>query len=183
MKQVLIILFLLVALSCPAQKVDTVVLKYFKYSYAKKEEARKYNHKYFVYKLGFNEWSFNAKDSILGNVFEEVSKEEYDAFIANEKKFDNCRGCWLKSYNTNNILIREGLFDTDCPIGEVRSYDGFTGKIMTKSFWKVLEDSEKTRFANRCSLRIGDWIYFKPDGSKEKIERYRDDVLIETIVF
>ena len=42
---------------------------------------------------------------------------------------------------------------------------------------------KEEKFKPKCKVADGEWIYFKLNGSKEKSERYEDDVLIETIQF
>lgn len=191
------ILFSFFLVSALAQKVDTVLFKYFKYSVSSTEEVsvpiKPYRKGLYktdtIYKLGNYELEVNqtGKDSSLVAKYEFVTKQEYEIYMkesdAESDALGNCKPCWQKYYNKEGVLVREGLYTMDCPIGETRTYDNKTGKLKTKFYYRKLSDAEKSIFKNRWFLRTGEWIYFKPDGSKEKIEKYKDDVLIETIKF
>lgn len=180
MKGFFTILFSFYLITTFAQKVDTIIFKYSKYSYAKTEETRKYNRKFIVYKLGYNIIKFYGRDSLYENVFEEVTKEEYDAHINQKEKFANCTPCWQKNYNGKGVLESEGFLYQDCIIGEYRTYNTITGVLELISRYRSV--MKEAKYKPKCTVADGDWIYFKPDGSIKKVEKYKDDILVETII-
>lgn len=170
------------SVSAFSQKIDTVKFYYNKYSTSEIEQVRKYNYKFVVYKLGYFQKKFNGRDTVYEIVYDEVSKEEYDNYQKSRTDFEKCRPCWQKHYDFKGILIWEGFYSTDCIIGELREYKD--GKLIRISFWRRLSEEEsKDHSKSLCHVRTGEWIYFDNSGKKVKVERYKDDVLIESINF
>lgn len=178
MKTSLLFLLFFTSNSTIAQKVDTVYFYHSKYSSHKTEIVHKYNYRFTVYKLGYFQLRENGKDSVYELIYEEVEKEEYERYLKQWKDFERCTPCWQKTYDMNGLLKREGMFNTDCPIGEFREYDN--GKLLIVSNWRRTTSEEwKGIFINQCSIKHGVWTYFK-NGIISKTETYLDDKLIET---
>jgi hypothetical protein len=182
MKAIIAILFSVFVVSAFAQKVDTLNFYNSTYSIAKTDIIKVIKKDVPVYMLG----SFVKKDPVrIDTVYEEVSKQEYETYLSREKQNEISRNVhepyWLRAFSEKGVLFREALVWEYCLIGAYREYDPLTGKIAIIGGYKKVSQTEKEK--GKCRLREGDWLYFKQDGSKEKIERYKDDILIETVTF
>ena len=153
-----------------SQKVDTLDLPYTKYSSSTTEQVSKYGRMFTIYKLGYP----MKVDSSYIFIYEEVSKEAYDAYHKRTLDFGTCTPCWQRVYRENGKLYYEGLMFTDCPIGIFKRYDpeGFLVEIQN---YKMGEQT------TRCNTKDGDWIYFH-NGKKTKTEIYISDSLVQTII-
>lgn len=110
---------------------------------------------------------------------EEVRKIIYDSY---KKFWDNigkCKPCFLRTYNTDDILVREGVQFMDCGVGSFREYypSGVTKiigsyKINKTGNWEQL-------FQKGYCRMVGKWTYYGPAGNVLKTEDYIDGQLVE----
>ena len=119
-----------------------------------------------------------GNDSVYNVIYEEVEKEDYEKYLKSRIDFEKCKPCWQKIYDKNGFLKWEGLFNTDCPIGEFREYEN--GKLLIVSNWRgTTKEEREVLFLNQCSIKHGVWTYYE-NGIISKTETYLDDKLIET---
>lgn len=114
----------------------------------------------------------------------EVSKAEYEKIAAKveagKKDFDNCKPCWLRYYDENNKLVREGLSYQDCGVGKVKEYFP-DGKLKCKGSYKVNDTGNWDNLFDKgyCSVKDGIWFFYNEQGEIIKTEKYRDGVLMK----
>ena len=110
-----------------------------------------------------------------------VSEQEFDSL----KKESNaviakCKPCWLRSYDTNGKLMNEGLAYTDCYVGAyIKYYE--SGHVEMTAFYKTNDTGDWDNFLGRgfCSVKEGTWLYYKEEGTIEKVEGFENGKLIK----
>jgi hypothetical protein len=175
-----ITIFLLVSFiskSSFCQKLDTIKIFQGKYSISLKEEEQKKRETVTVHKLGYYQKKKKGRDSIWEPVYFKVSKNEYENYQNEMNKTSLCRPCWQMYYISSGELVSEGLYYTNCPIGETRTY--WNNKLKVIAYWRetTLEEREG-KHKGKCSLKHGIWKIYS-DGIEVRTEKYIDDVLIE----
>lgn len=174
-KTILFHFFIIASLALSAQKADTLTIYPSKYSFSKTDWVWKFGRKLTGYYLGYNTYSGDTVKS----VFDEVEKDDYDAFEEKKKRFTNCKPCWQKIYR-NNYLQFEGLMETDCIVGRFTEY-WKNGKVKLQGQYEKVKGGI-FKGKPTCSIRTAEWNYFNELGKLEKVEFYQNDVLIKTTI-
>lgn len=163
MKFIFILLYVLVSSSSYAQ-LDTLEQYFYAsehlYSMDITFKSGKQKTKY-IYSEGPN----NGKE-LSKKIVSKIEKAQTNPDIG------SCTPCWLKTYNQNGIAY-EGLFYTDCCVGEYVSYHS-NGEVSEKGQFVPMENGELTE--NPCT-RTGHWQFFDENGNLIKEEDYINGIL------
>ena len=110
--------------------------------------------------------------TIYGNNFGEYGVQEYDRSVI--ENLDILQGNLVKQYNYE--MYEDKSADIENPTG-LEGYN-FTDKVE----WKIVNDDKKTKFSGRiiggCIDIISELAGTKYDGTKQFIEKYKDDGII-----
>jgi antitoxin component YwqK of YwqJK toxin-antitoxin module len=112
---------------------------------------------------------------------QKASKQEYDSAQKSEDLFlTRCKPCWLRSYDKSGKLLSEGMSYTDCRLGTFIQYYP-SGKVELVGSYRTNEtgDWDKYKEKGLCSVKEGSWVYYKTDGTIEKVEGYENGKLIK----
>jgi len=105
-----------------------------------------------------------------------VTAEEYKDYLENPFPASKCKPCYLIN-QVKGITVYEGEFYQDCGIGVyIRRYPN--GKIKEKGQYFVPQDKnyEGLGKAHKCSIKTGEWFYYKENGELEKTVIYDNDI-------
>ncbi|MBK8367996.1 MAG: hypothetical protein IPL10_11385 [Bacteroidetes bacterium] len=108
-----------------------------------------------------------------------VTEQEYEDYLKFPDPSSKCTPCYLINKVKGKITY-EGDFYTDCGIGVyIERYNN--GKIKVKGYHKTPLDQNYTKLFDRgyCSVRIGEWFYYKENGELEKTIVYNDGIEIK----
>jgi antitoxin component YwqK of YwqJK toxin-antitoxin module len=108
----------------------------------------------------------------------EVDKRTYDLYKVPWDNIGKCTPCFLKTYDEDNILVRESVQYTDCAVGLWIEYYP-NGRIKVIGHYKENDTGNWKDIYKRgyCSVRNGKWIYYDINGKETKIENYKEDKL------
>lgn len=118
-----------------------------------------------------NFYSVSLSSQTINNkgIFEvngkKVDKETYNKYLSTWKNMEKCCPCILKSYNENDILLRESVSCTDCGVGWFKEFYP-NGNVKLIGFYKENPTGKWKNIWNRgyCSVKNNQWTYFKENG-------------------
>jgi antitoxin component YwqK of YwqJK toxin-antitoxin module len=112
----------------------------------------------------------------------EVSKFIYDKYHSKYKNMETCCPCILKSYDENDVLLREEVSCTDCRVGWFKIYYS-NGKVKLAGQYKENPTGNWENIYERgfCNIPEGEWSYFNENGDKLYSEFWKDGVFIKQI--
>jgi antitoxin component YwqK of YwqJK toxin-antitoxin module len=110
----------------------------------------------------------------------EVTKNKYDFYDHHWKNVDRCTPCFLKTYDTDEKLLKEGVQYGDCNIGEWTEYF-LCGKVKLKGRYKENETGDWYEIWTKglCSVKHGTWIYYNEHGDVLYAEKYYNGTITE----
>ncbi len=102
----------------------------------------------------------NGKTSYEANG-KKVSKSTYSKYESTWKNMETCCPCILKSYDENNVLLREAVSCTDCRVGVYKEFYP-NGKVKLNGRYKENPTGNWDNLFERgyCSVKDGKWSYF-----------------------
>lgn len=111
-----------------------------------------------------------------------VSKSTYDKYESTWKNMETCCPCILKSYDENDVLIREAVSCTDCGVGAFKEFYP-NGKVKLSGRYKEnpTENWENIWDRGYCSVADGQWTYFNEKGDTLYSEFWKDGVFIKQV--
>ncbi len=110
----------------------------------------------------------------------EVTKDKYDYYDFHWKNVDRCTPCFLKTYDTQEKLLKEGVQYGDCNIGDWTEYFP-CGKVKIKGRFKENDTGDWFEIWTKglCSVKHGLWVYFNEHGAVLYAEKYLNGGLSE----
>lgn len=111
-----------------------------------------------------------------------VSKSTYQKYNVYRGNRRTCTPCILKMYNTDDVLIREGVYYTDCGIGSFKEYYP-SGRLKLRGQYKE-NDTEIWEDIGRrglCNIRDGQWTYYSEEGKRLYVEFWENGELIKQV--
>ena len=124
----------------------------------KKLETKKF------YSVGLSSQTINGKRTYNVNG-KKVSKSKYDKYKSTWKDMETCCPCVLKSYDENEILIREAVSCTDCEVGHFKEfYPNGTIKLQGRFKENPTGNWENIWDRGYCNVPDGQWLYFNKNG-------------------
>jgi hypothetical protein len=108
-----------------------------------------------------------------------VTEQEYLDYLKFPDPSSKCMPCYLIN-KIKGKTTYEGEFYTDCGLGVyIERYSN--GKIKVKGQHRTPLDNNYTKLFDRgyCSVRIGEWFYYKKNGELEKTIVYADGIEIK----
>jgi hypothetical protein len=110
----------------------------------------------------------------------EVDKKTYDFYDYHWKNVDRCTPCFLKTYDSSERLLKEGVQYGDCNIGVWTEYS-LTGKIRLKGHFKENDTGDWNEIWKRglCTVKHGKWIHYDPNGEVLYVLYYENGLEVE----
>ncbi|MDD2984358.1 MAG: hypothetical protein PHQ74_13315 [Crocinitomicaceae bacterium] len=111
-----------------------------------------------------------------------VSKSTYDKYQSTWKNMETCCPCILKSYDENDVLIREAVSCTDCDVGVFKEFYP-NGKVKLSGRYKEYpsENWDDIWARGFCSVPDGQWTYFNEKGDTLYSEFWKDGKFIKQV--
>jgi antitoxin component YwqK of YwqJK toxin-antitoxin module len=107
-----------------------------------------------------------------------IPRFRYEYYKKNFDQINQCTPCWTQNYTLDDILVSEGLFYTDCPVGKITFYHE-TGSVKLTGNYSLNTDGNWTNWYNRGGCRKqGEWVYFDENGKMIKKEFYKDGIIV-----
>ncbi len=133
------------------------------------------------YSVGLAFQSDNGKRTYEVND-NEVRKSTYRKYDKTWKNMEDCCPCILKSYDENNILIRESVSCTDCGVGYYKEFYA-NGQVRISGHYKENPTENWDNISSRgyCSVPDGQWIYYNELGTILYSEYWKDGNFIKQI--
>lgn len=133
------------------------------------------------YSVGLSSQTTNGKGTYEVNG-KKVSKSTYEKYQSTWKNMETCCPCILKSYDENDILIREAISCTDCGVGWIKTYYN-NGKVKLSGSYKENPTGDWTDIWNRgyCSVPDGQWTYFNVSGDTLYSEFWDNGAFIKQV--
>lgn len=125
--------------------------------------------------------SRNGEGKIIYEVNgKKVSKQVYDKYHSTWKNMVTCCPCILKSYDENDILLRESVSCADCEVGWFKDYFP-NGNLKLKGNYKENPTGNWKNIWDRgyCNVPDGEWIYFNENGETLYSEFWDNGVFIK----
>lgn len=112
----------------------------------------------------------------------EVNKSTYRKYEKTWENMENCCPCILKSYDENDILIREAVSCTDCGVGYFKEFYS-NGHVKLSGSYKENPTGNWDDIWSRgyCSVPDGHWIYYNEKGIILYSEYWKDGNFIKQI--
>ncbi|MCH2228701.1 MAG: hypothetical protein MK105_00045 [Crocinitomicaceae bacterium] len=131
------------------------------------------------YSVGLRAESSNKSEKYWVNN-KRVDKIIYLKYKSVWDNIHKCKPCYLKTYDENDKLIKEGFQYTDCGVGIWTEYYS-NGEIKTIGHFKENNSDNWNDLWNRgyCSRKEGLWKYYDENGNVTKTEKYLDGKLID----
>lgn len=105
---------------------------------------------------GEKEYNVNGK---------KVDKSTYNKYHSTWSSMENCTPCILKSYDENDILIRQAVQYFDCGVGWFKKYYP-NGNLKLTGFYKENSTGKWKNLSDRgyCNVKNSKWTYFNQNG-------------------
>ncbi len=104
-----------------------------------------------------------------------IDKRTYDRYKTVMDKMDKCLPCWIKNYTLEGEFVSEGMYYTDCLVGNYVEYYPNGNKKLSGHYKEnhtgTWEDLYQRGY---CSVKEGVWIYHNESGKISKREHYKD---------
>lgn len=109
---------------------------------------------------------------------ERIPKARYEQYKKILDQIDYCTPCWMKDYNLEEELVSEGLYYTDCAVGEIIEY--FPSEIIKAKgeFKSNPTDDWKGWYQKGGCKKEGTWKYYDEKGNLLKTETFKDGQLV-----
>ena len=110
-----------------------------------------------------------------------ASKKTYSKYNKAYVALAACRPCYVRTYNRNGVLIREGEQYTDCSVGTWVEYHP-NGKKRVEGLFRRNQTADWTDIWNRglCNTKEGVWTYYDVNGIVLERKEYVNGVLVAT---
>lgn len=133
------------------------------------------------YAVGLFSKAINGKGTYEVNG-KKVSKSVYDKYHDTRENMEGCLPCILKTYNENDVLIREAVAYTDCGIGRFKKFYP-NGNIKLSGRYKENPTNNWKDVDERgyCNVAEGQWVYFDEKGDTLYSEFWKDDQFIKQV--
>ncbi len=133
------------------------------------------------YSVGLSSQTTNGKGTFEVNG-KKVSKSTYDKFNSTWKNMETCCPCILKSFDENDVLIREAVSCTDCGVGFFKEYYQ-NGNVRLTGRYKENPSGNWDDIWARgfCSVRDGEWTYFSEKGDTLYSEFWKNGEFIKQV--
>lgn len=107
----------------------------------------------------------------------EVDKKTYDMFDSYWSNVDRCKPCYLKTYEKDGRLTKEGVQYGDCQIGSWIEYYP-NGKVKIKGQFKENDTNDWVEIWTKglCSVKHGMWVHYDNEGNIIGMEKYVNGV-------
>jgi antitoxin component YwqK of YwqJK toxin-antitoxin module len=133
------------------------------------------------YSVGLSSQTTNGRGRYEVNG-KKVSKSTYDKYESTWKNMETCCPCILKSYDEQDVLLREAVSCTDCGVGVFKEFYP-NGKIKLSGRYKEnptgnWEDIWARGF---CSVPDGQWVYFNEKGDTLYSEFWKDGEFVKQV--
>lgn len=111
-----------------------------------------------------------------------VSKSTYDKYESTWRNMETCCPCILKSYDENDVLIREAVSCTDCGVGVFKEFYP-NGKVKLSGRYKENPTGNWENIWDRryCSVADGQWTYFNEKGDTLYSEFWKDGAFVKQV--
>jgi antitoxin component YwqK of YwqJK toxin-antitoxin module len=109
-----------------------------------------------------------------------VKKEVYQKYQNGFDSMDACCPCILKTYDKNEVLIREAIQCSDCVVGYLKEFYP-NGKVKLLAYYKENPTGDWSNIFRRgyCYVEDGTWLYYNENGEIVSIEIWKDGDFIE----
>jgi antitoxin component YwqK of YwqJK toxin-antitoxin module len=109
-----------------------------------------------------------------------ASKAKYDKYHSTWKNMETCCPCILKSYDENDVLLREAVSCQDCNVGSFKEFYP-NGKVKLSGQYKENPTGDWKNIQNRgyCSVKEGIWTYFNQKGDTLYSEVWKNGAFIK----
>jgi antitoxin component YwqK of YwqJK toxin-antitoxin module len=133
------------------------------------------------YSVGLSSQTTNGRARYEVNG-KKVSKFTYDKYESTWKNIETCCPCILKSYDEQDVLLREAVSCTDCGVGVFKEFYP-NGKIKLSGRYKEnptgnWEDIWARGF---CNVPDGQWVYFNEKGDTLYSEFWKDGEFVKQV--
>jgi hypothetical protein len=109
-----------------------------------------------------------------------VDKEIYLHFDSLLSNMNKCTPCYLKVYDTDNDLVRGGVYYKNFGVGAyVEYYPGGTIKTAGQFKQNLSGNWDDLRARGYYFKKEGRWTYYDTEGKITKVENYEDGNLIK----
>lgn len=152
-------------------------------AYGQNDTGTAYKHlktkKYYAVDLAFES---DSGEACYGINDKRVSRKTYRRYEKTTKNLENCCPCILKSYNENNILVREAVSCMDCGVGFFKDYYP-NGQIKLIGQYKENPTGNWDYLWERgyCSVPDGRWLYYNENGTIHYSEYWKDGNFIQQV--
>jgi len=133
------------------------------------------------YSVGLSSQTTNGKGTYEVNG-RKVSKSTYDKYQSTWGNMETCCPCILKSYDENDVLIREAVSCTDCGVGLFKEFYP-NGNVKLSGRYKENPSGNWDDIWARgfCSVKDGQWTNFNEKGDTLYSEFWKDGKFIEQV--
>lgn len=111
-----------------------------------------------------------------------VSKFKYEKYESTRRNMENCCPCILKSYDENEVLLREAVSCTDCMVGYYKEFYP-NGVVKLHAHYKENPTGNWDNIWDRgyCNIRDGQWTYFNEKGDTLYSEFWKNGEFIKQV--
>jgi antitoxin component YwqK of YwqJK toxin-antitoxin module len=133
------------------------------------------------YSVGLSSQTINGKGTYEVNG-KTVSKSIFDKYKSTWENMETCCPCILKSYDENDVLIREAVSCTDCGVGFFKEFHP-NGKVKLVGQYKENPTGNWKKIWNRgfCNVADGQWTYFNENGDTLYSEFWKNGEFIKQV--
>jgi antitoxin component YwqK of YwqJK toxin-antitoxin module len=133
------------------------------------------------YSVGLSSQTTNVEGTYEVNG-KKVSKSIYDKYESTWKNMETCCPCILKSYDENDVLIREAVSCTDCGVGVFKEFYP-NGKVKLTGRYKENPTGNWKNIWDRgyCSVADGQWTYFNEKGDRLYSEFWKNGEFVKQV--
>jgi antitoxin component YwqK of YwqJK toxin-antitoxin module len=133
------------------------------------------------YSVGLSYEMINGKETYEVNG-KKVSKATYRKYESTWKNTETCCPCILKSYDENDVLIREAVSCTDCGVGWFKEFYP-NGNVKLSGRYKENTSGNWNDIWVRgfCSVPDGQWTYFSAKGDTLYSEFWKDGAFVKQV--
>ncbi len=133
------------------------------------------------YSVQFSSWITNGTGTYEVNG-KKVSKSTYDKYKSTWKNMEDCCPCILKSFDENEILMREAVSCGDCGVGDFKEFYP-TGITKLTGSYKENPTGNWENIWDRgyCNVPDGKWTYFDESGDTLYSEFWNNGEFIEQV--
>lgn len=123
-----------------------------------------------------------AKNTPFGTMYtangKEIKREKYEEYKNSWEVTNSCRPCVMYTFDANDKIKIISFQHGTCLCGEYTEYYG-DGSVRVKGQFQPNTSGNWQNLKERglCNIRIGNWYYYQPNKSLDKMEVYENGVL------